>query len=96
MSMEEDPYRYDGSAPVEEINTNEEYPQENMDYPEAEVQDDPFGDPAREKIMEQPMNENGEPVNIFEVDENKVINEDMVEKEIVNDVDSDVLTSSPN
>ena len=96
MSMEEDPYRYDGSAPVEEINTNEEYPQENMDYPEAEVQDDPFGDPARENIMEQPMNENGEPVNIFEVDENKVINEDMVEKEIVNDVDSDVLTSSPN
>ena len=94
MDMEETPYEYDGNAPVEEINVNEELHQENMRYPE--VQDDPFGDPTREQRMDQPMNVNGEPVNIFEVDENKVINEDMVEKEVVNDVNSDVLTSSPN
>lgn len=47
-------------------------------------------------IEDQPLNEQGEPVNIFEVDDSKVINEDMVEREVVDDINPDVLTNSPN
>jgi hypothetical protein len=45
--------------------------------------------------MDIPFDESGEPVNIFEIDNDKIINEDSIKKEIVQDVDAQVIINSP-
>lgn len=88
-----DPYGYGGDIQMNDSEMVEPLPQDHSssDFPDFQL--NPNSELTNE---EQPINENGEPVNIFEVNEEKVINGDMVEKEVVNDVNTDVLTGSPN
>ena len=92
--MIEDPYSY--GSDVQTDNTDMVEPQPQVPDAPAEVPASPYDENFEMDADNQPVNERGEPVNIFEVNDEKVINGDMVEKEVINDVDTDVLTGSPN
>jgi uncharacterized membrane protein YhaH (DUF805 family) len=86
----EEPYRYGGDVQTDNTEMVEPQPQA------PEVPASPYDENFEIDAENQPVNERGEPVNIFEVNDEKVINGDMVEKEVINDVNTDVLTGSPN
>jgi hypothetical protein len=78
------------------------------DYPEMPIYDEvenydktdmpavsPDASDGGVNSMDIPFDESGEPVNIFEIDNDKIINEDSIKKEIVQDVDAQVIINSP-